>query len=149
MKQLVCTTAIGVMLLLVGCTSVAPWKTAKFKQGSAATQTVTSTVGSPDFSNSKKLKNPVKMHLAYAGWHEQSGNYQEARESYLKVLKKNPKDLEANLGLARIDREYDREAEADERLQKMLKKHPKDPRVFVAIGQVHAARKEWSEAWNA
>ena len=36
-----------------------------------------------DFSTSTKLKNPAKIHLAYAAWHEQSGNYQEARLEYL------------------------------------------------------------------
>ncbi len=104
------------------------------------------TVGSSDFSTSNTLSNPTKLHLAYAAWHEQSGDFHEARDSYMKVLEKNPKDIDAILGLARIDRAYGRNDEADLHLKKALKLHPKDPKVFVAIGQAHASKQEWDQA---
>jgi tetratricopeptide (TPR) repeat protein len=126
-------------MCLVGCASFKKLTASKPKTNS-------SSVGSANFSNSKKLKNPAKIHLAYAGWHEQTGNHQEARRSYQKVLEKSPKDVEALLGLARIDQMYDRDEECDQNLEKALKYHPKDPKVFVAIGQVHSARNEWPMA---
>lgn len=103
-------------------------------------------VGSADIPTPTKLRNPSKIHLAYAGWHEQNGNYAEARTEYFKVLEKNPKDLEALLGLARIDQMYDRVDECDQHLAKALKLYPKEPKVFLAIGQAHAARKDWTVA---
>ncbi|WP_010588214.1 tetratricopeptide repeat protein [Schlesneria paludicola] len=142
MGRITCSVWIGMTMCLVGCNSMSTF--GEFK--SKSQPTATSRVGSPEFSSSKKLKDPVKMHLAYAGWHEQSGNYQEARKSYLKVLQKSPKDVEAMLGLARVDRAFDRQEEADRQLQKTFKLHPKDPRVLVAMGQVHASRQEWPEA---
>lgn len=135
---------IGMTMCLVGCNSMSTFGGLKSKPPSTAA--ATSHIGSPNVASSNKLKDPVKMHLAYAGWHEQSGNYQEARKSYLKVLQKSPKDVEAMLGLARVDRAFDRHDEADRQLQKALKMHPKDPRVLVAVGQIHASRKEWPEA---
>lgn len=106
----------------------------------------TSSVGSPDLSSTNKLKDPNKIHLAYAAWHEQTGNYPEARKSYLKVLEKSPKDTEAILGLARVAQAFGRDEEADQHLKKALKYHPKEPKVLVAMGHAHASRKEWPQA---
>ena len=111
--------------------------------------TSSSTVGSPDFSMSNKLANPAKIHLAYAAWHEQAGDYSEARESYLKVLEKSPKDVDAQLGLARIDRAFGRGDQADAQLKKALKLFPKEPKVHVAIGQAYAAKQEWAQALDS
>jgi tetratricopeptide (TPR) repeat protein len=110
-----------------------------------ARQLNSSMVGSPDLESTRSA-NPVKVHLAYAAWHEQAGNFTEARNSYLKVLEKSPKDTDAMLGLARVDQAFGRNEEADLQLKKAWKAHPKDAKVLVAIGQVHAARNEWDEA---
>ncbi len=141
------TWVVGIcsVSLLIGCSSLTNLTAAaKAKSGNQAKST--SSVGSPDISTSKKLKNPSKIHLAYGAWHEQSGNLPEARKSYLKVLEKSPKDVEALLGLARIDRAYDRTEEADKFLKKAMKYHPKDPNVLVAVGQLYASNGEWPEA---
>ena len=142
MGRITCSVWIGIAMCLVGCESMSKFGDFKSKPST----TSTSSVGSPEFSSSNKLKDPVKMHLAYGGWHEQSGNYQEARKSYQKVLKKSPKDVEALLGMSRIDRAFDCQEEADRQLQKTYKLYPKDPRVLVAMGQVHASRQEWADA---
>ena len=139
MRQFAGCTWLCLTLTFVGCASFPKLASNKPKKP-------TSTVGSAEFTSSNKLKNPAKLHLAYGGWHEQAGDYQEARQSYQKVLEKNPKDLEAILGLARIDQVYERYDECNEHLETARKYHPKDPRVFVAKGRMHAARGEWSLA---
>lgn len=140
-----CRYWLCLSILMTGCQSMKQMAGLKSKPAAnnAASQPSPTTIGSAEAT---KPADPAKVHLAYAAWHEQTGNYQEAREAYLKVLEKRRKDTEAMLGLARIDRAYGREAEADAQLKKALKYHPKDPKVLVAIGQVHAARHEWPEA---
>lgn len=128
-----------VTVTLVGCTS--------FKNLTAPKLTESKTkVGGADASYAKKVKHPDKIHLAYGAWHEQKGDYLEAEKSYKKVLEKKPKDLEANLGLARIEEAFNHYEKCDDHLQKALKDHPKDPRVLVAIAQKHAHRDEWDAA---
>ncbi len=104
------------------------------------------TPGSADFSSSNKLTNPVKVHLAYALWHEQQGNQVEARNSYNLVLKKNSKNVDAMLGLARLDMQLSRMSDAEARLQKAQKIAPKNPQVVAAVGQYHAVQKDWPRA---
>ena len=140
MRSIQCLVWMCMTISLVGCSSF------NKKLASAKPKNTNTTVGSAEFSSSNRLKNPAKTHLAYGAWHEQTGNYSEARKSYSQVLEKNPKELEAILGLARIDQTYERFAECDQHLAKALKYYPKDPKVQVAMGHVHAARGEWPEA---
>lgn len=137
----------GLILASFGCSLTDNWKLTNLKKDPAKDGSASTTkAGSPDFTTSNKLKNPVKTRLAYAACHEQAGNFQQAHEAYKEVLKKHPKDPEALLGLARIDRTYGREEDADALLRKALKYHPKDPKVHLAIGLVHESRGELSEA---
>jgi len=104
------------------------------------------TPGSADFSSNKELKNPIKVHLAYALWHEQQGNQVEARNSYNEVLKKSSKNIDALLGLARLDMQLSRMSDAEARLQKAQKIAPKNPQVVAAVGQFHAVQRDWPRA---
>ena len=108
--------------------------------------TGSATPGSADFSSNTKLKNPIKVHLAYALWHEQQGNQVEARNSYNKVLEKSSKNVDALLGLARLDMQLNRMTDAEARLQKAQKAAPKNPQVVAAFGQYHAVQKDWPHA---
>jgi Tfp pilus assembly protein PilF len=93
-----------------------------------------------------KLKNPGKLHLAYARWQEQLGNIVEARESYELALGDDPKSIDAVLGLARLDQLNGRTAEAEQRYLKVLKLKPNDPNVLDAVGQFYASQERWNEA---
>ena len=147
MRRTICRCSICIVLLLTGCSLTNKWTSSNAKRAPSSTEPVAgiASVGSPDLQATKKV-DPVKLHLAYATWHEQTGNYAEARKSYAMVLEKSRKEVDAMLGLARIDRVYGRDAEADAQLKKTLKCHPKNPKVLVAIGEVHAARQEWPQA---
>lgn len=147
MRRIICFVWICSASMLVGCSTFSNWTASKSKKDNAANTRVAKTpaIESSEISTPKKV-NSTKIQLAYAAWHEQSGNYQEARTAYLKVLEKHPKEVEAKLGLARIDRAFNREEEADNLLKSAFKSHPKDPRVLLALGQAHAAKEEWPEA---
>ena len=134
--------------MVTGC-SLAP-KTDALSAAKAAANpppgSGTATPGSAEFSSNKELKNPVKVHLAYALWHEQQGNQVEARNSYNEVLKKSSKNIDALLGLARLDMQLSRMSDAETRLQKAQKIAPKNPQVALAVGQYHAAQQDWPRA---
>lgn len=117
----------------------------------------TSSAGWPSFAkrdvdarqakaNRKKLKDPIKVGLAYAGWQEQLGNMTEAREHYQRVLHDEPQSIEALLGLARLDQLAGRTAEAEQGYRKALKKSPTNSLVLDAFGQFYAAQEKWPQA---
>jgi tetratricopeptide (TPR) repeat protein len=144
--------AASLVIATMGC-SLAP---------KSKTETVTKTATNPssgpvsqEFSTSDKLSNPVKTNLAYALWHEQQGNHVEARNAYNKVLElktgtwwwqKNSKDIDAMLGLARLDMVSNRMDDAYQRLQKAQKVAPKNPQVAVGLGQYYMARRDLPRA---
>jgi tetratricopeptide (TPR) repeat protein len=145
MKRLDRLATISVAVLMTGCGMANPFVVSKTTSTPVVDKS-NPTVGSPDYTTSGKPVNPTKIHLAYAAWHEQTGDLPEARDSYKKVLDKDPRDVDALLGLARIDRAYGRIEEADKQLKKIQKMHPRDARVFVAVGQAHADKHEWEQA---
>ena len=97
-------------------------------------------------SSSKDLKNPRKVHLAYAKWQEHVGNIEDARNSYEFLLSKQPKSADAQLGLARLDLLAGRKAQAEQRFLAALKANPTNPLVMDAVGQFYASQKRYDEA---
>ena len=137
------------MLVAAGLVTVAPGCSTTNKASVASKPQQpepTATPGSAEFWSSNELKNPVKVHLAYASWHETEGNLVEARNSYDRVLDKSPKNIEAMLGLARLDIQLGRLEDAQKRLLKAQKLAPKNPQVTAALGQYHATCREWPRA---
>ena len=140
--------AAGLAATASGCSLIAKNDAMSAAKAAATPPPVagTATPGSAEFSSNKELKNPVKVHLAYALWHEQQGNQVEARNSYNAVLKKSPKNIDALLGLARLDMQVNRMSDAELRLQKAQKIAPKNPQVAAAFGQFHAVQRDWPRA---
>jgi len=95
---------------------------------------------------SKEVKDPSKLHSAYAKWQEQVGQLVEARKSYELVLGHDPKSVDAILGLARLDHLAGRHNEAEQRLHKALKLKPNDPHVLDTVGQFYTAQERWKDA---
>ena len=140
--------AASLAALASGCSLAPKTDALSAVQAAAKPQPVTgsATPGSAEFSSNKALRNPIKVHLAYALWHEQQGNQVEARNSYNKVLEKSSKNIDALLGLARLDMQLSRMSDAEARLQKAQKIVPKNPQVVAAVGQYHAVQKDWPRA---
>ena len=138
--------ALGLTAMTCGCQSMGkkPWS-AELEPKTPAVSS-TSNPGTADIEVGNKLRNPVKVHLAYALWHEQEGNLVEARNSYDRVLEENPKCVDALLGLARLDIAQNRMEDAEKQLVKAQKYAPKNHQVAISFGQLYSAREDWSRA---
>lgn len=141
-------SAISLSVLACGCQSMAKNSaTTGLKPETPTAVSASSTApGTPDIAVGNKLQNPVKVHLAYAVWHEQEGNLVEARNSYEKVLDESPKNVDAMLGLARLDIAQNRMDDAEKRLFKAQKLAPKNHQVAISMGQYYSARGDWPRA---
>lgn len=135
--------AAGLSLAVVGCTTT-PKNPLASKSNEQPAATAVS--GSGEFASNAGPKDPAKIHLAYGQWQEQMGQQAEARDSYSKVLEDQPKNLDALLGMARVDQAGGLMGDAEERLKKAHKLAPKDPRVQASYGNFYAAKQEWDKA---
>jgi Tfp pilus assembly protein PilF len=100
------------------------------------------------FSNDPQadLKDPERLHLAYAKLSEQTGDYTTARESYETALRQNQQTEEAILGLARLDLLAGRHAEAERRFKKAVEVAPTSPLTNEALGQYYLTQNRYAEA---
>ncbi len=100
------------------------------------------------FSNDPQadLKDPERLHLAYAKLSEQTGDYATARESYETALRQNQQTEEAILGLARLDLLAGRHAEAERRFKKAVEVAPNSPLPNEALGQFYLTQNRYAEA---
>ncbi len=102
--------------------------------------------GAADVAHGSELKHPATVHVAYARWQEQQKQLPQARESYQRALKHDPKSVDALLGLSRIDRHAGRMADAERLLTQAEKLRPNDPLIFAAWGEHYSATGRWTEA---
>jgi Flp pilus assembly protein TadD len=94
----------------------------------------------------RKIKDPVSLKLRYARWMEEIENYEEAQASYQVVLQERPEDIEAILGLARIDQATGRLQAAEDGYNKALSLRPNSSVAKNALGQYYVARNRLPEA---
>jgi tetratricopeptide (TPR) repeat protein len=100
----------------------------------------------PVESGDLDLKDPASLHLAYGRWREQVGDAKDARVSYETVLRDDPKNVDALVGLARLDYLAGRHQEAEHRLANALRLEPGNAQVLAAQGQLYAAQNRWPQA---
>jgi len=98
------------------------------------------------FASEKSAEASPRLKLAWAALQEREGKLTEAREGYTSVLKKDPKSVEAILGLARLDQLANRPEDAERRFRKALEIAPNSPEVHDAVGQFYADYQRWPEA---
>lgn len=90
-----------------------------------------------------ELNRPVGFHLSYAQWQEETGNLPEASESYRIVLTKEPQNIKAQLGLARVSMKAGELEQAEALFTEVLKVAPGDHEVLDSLGQFYAEKKDW------
>ncbi|MEZ6049035.1 MAG: tetratricopeptide repeat protein [Planctomycetaceae bacterium] len=95
------------------------------------------------------LEEPASVHESYAKWQEQQGNLTEARQSYDFVLEKNPKSVEAILGLARLDQLAGQSEHAEQMILRAQAISQNDPAVLSTLGQFYVSQGRFSEATDA
>jgi tetratricopeptide (TPR) repeat protein len=95
----------------------------------------------------------VTAHLQVAGAALEKASYAEAVESYDRLLRLDPKNLEAYLGKANACAQLQQFGRAAEALEKMATLDPENPTIFLSLGDVLfqsgdsvAARRRWEQA---
>lgn len=137
--------ADAVLLMMAGICALFLGNGCTTTPGQAASSIWPTTSRSSDH-DPVKLRDPVRMHVAYGQWNERSGNSKEARASYEDAIEKNPKSVDALLGLARLDILGGRYDDAENLIAKAAKQAPQSAQVRATRGQLFEARGEWSLA---
>lgn len=121
------------LLTAVGCQSTAPvnWKFWRRAEHAARTD---------------GLRDPVRTHLAYGQLQENSGNLNDARESYEIALEEDSKSVEATLGLARLEVLGGRPKDAEKRFEQALQMAPLNVHVLETTGQFYVSQGRYAEA---
>ena len=94
----------------------------------------------------KDIGDPTELSLMYARWREDVKDLPEARTHYNRVAEQNPKNIEAVLGLARIDLASGMTYEAEQGFLKALRLDPNSAAALHALGQFYASQERWPEA---
>ncbi len=98
---------------------------------------------SSDFKAARKeLKSADDTLLKYAQMREDMGNHDVALDRYRELLADNPDNVNARLGIARIEYKNGRVHEAEEILKATARRHPENQQVWVDMGKIQADRKE-------
>ena len=103
---------------------------------------------SPEFREAQKVfkKDPEGTLLAWARWQEDVGEYGESRKKYRELLVAYPDNIEAQLGLARIELSCGRTQQAEEILTSVAKERPTNAPVRLELGRLYSQQENWSKA---
>ena len=94
----------------------------------------------------KELKKPQLMFLSHGRLMEDVGELARAKRSYDDVLADTPDNVDAMLGLARIEQLSGRTDEAERRFHEIYERFPDNARVMESLGLFYAEYKRWDEA---
>ena len=129
----------GACLMGVGCAATGP----------KSAENVTESYGIPKYDSyaDRPASKPVgpQLNLAYGQLQEQRGQFAEARVSYEKVLKENPKSVEAMAGIGRLDLAAGRVLDAERRFKDALKANPNSAVAMAQLGQFYVEQGRNSE----
>ena len=143
---------IGLVIVVTGCASIqnVPSRVKSFVTRSPDSDDPL-VAESGDVSTSyrkakRELKNADLTMLKFARWSEEKGDHAEAKERYQDVLADNPENVEARLGIARVEFATGRKAEAEEILKLTAHRHPDEAEVWIERGRVQSAQEQWGAA---
>ena len=91
-------------------------------------------------------KDPNRLKMAYARWMEEMGNTKEARNQYAAVTQEEPQNVDAMLGVARIDLLTGNLNAAEQGFLKAVRVTPEAPQPRYELGQFYASQKRWTAA---
>lgn len=91
-------------------------------------------------------QHPTQLKLAYAKWMEDVGQFVEARRHYTEIHRNEPENVDAILGLARINLVSGDAESAESTLKKAVKLAPDSPAAQSALGEFYASQGRWDEA---
>ena len=97
----------------------------------------------------RTLKNPEETLVCYARMKEDNQDFAEARERYREILVAYPENVDAALGMARIERSTGRYSQAHEILSGLASRNPRNIQVQLELGRTFAGEQEWGGAVKA
>ncbi len=102
----------------------------------------------PEFRAAQKVfkKDPERTLLAWARWQEDDGEYGEARQKYRELLIAYPDNIDAQLGLARIELACGRVQQAEDILLEVAKQRPTNAPVRLELGRLYTQQEDWPKA---
>lgn len=102
---------------------------------------------SKEFKEARRtLDHPEKTLLAYAQMKEDNEEYAEAKDCFREILVAYPDNVDAQLGLARIEIATGRFQQAEEQLGSLVRQRPEDASIRMAQGQMYARLEDWDKA---
>jgi len=103
---------------------------------------------SPEFRAAQKVfkKDPERTLLAWARWQEDIGEYGEARQKYRELLIAYPDNIDAQLGLARIELACGRIQQSEDILLEVAQNRPTNAQVRLELGRLYTQQEEWPKA---
>lgn len=130
--------AAGLSLAATGCVTEygkpeASWWTSIDTEKDAERQTI-------------QLKHPGRMHLIAGQVAEKRKLHADARKHYAAALKEEPKNVDAIIGIARLDQHSGRMGDAANGFDRAMKLAPNDDNVLDAAGMFYAAQGRWQQA---
>lgn len=94
----------------------------------------------------KKITDPNPLKIQYAKWMEETGQLAEARLHYSEVITAQPKNINAHLGMARVDLAQGQIDSAEQGYHRVLKLDRDNAYAHSGLGQCLSARKDWTAA---
>jgi tetratricopeptide (TPR) repeat protein len=94
----------------------------------------------------KKITDPNPLKIQYAKWMEETGQLAEARLHYSEVITAQPKNIDAHLGMARVDLAQGQIDSAEQGYHRVLKLDRDNAYAHSGLGQCLSARKDWTAA---
>ena len=94
----------------------------------------------------KTLKDPESSLLKFAQYQEDLGEYGEARKKYREMLTAYPKNIDAKLGMARIELKTGRSQQAEDILLTLAKEKPDNALVRLELGRMYSKQDDWDKA---
>ncbi len=102
---------------------------------------------SKEFREAQRVfKDPETTLLSYARMKEDNEEYAEAREKYREFLIGYPNNVEARLGMARIEIATGRMDQAYEILTTLAEKYPANASVRTEMGRMYSSQDNWTAA---
>lgn len=103
---------------------------------------------SPEFREAQKVfkVDPEGSLVKWARWQEDVGEYGEARKKYREILVAYPENIDAQLGLARIELSCGRVKQAEEILLEVAAKRPTNAPVRLELGRLYTHQEDWNKA---
>lgn len=94
----------------------------------------------------KELKAADKTLLSLAKWSEERNDLEEAQRRYRDLVADNPDNIDARIGVARVEFKSGRKQEAENILKATVKKFPDSTEAWIETGNLYSQMEQWDKA---